>query len=305
MDEKQSRKDTETAGWLDADGNFTQRLQEQRERPDWPWYHTLYPDLDPVRDKTKLTVLNYRLIDDLFARVALKDIPAVQLILRIILKMPGLRVISVKVQELLENGVNRSLWLDVLAQDDTGRRFNVEVQNGKEGFSPRRMRHHASMMDATLLEKGGDWQKLPDTYVIFIIDKDYPGSGLPLYEYEVLPRGHDVKMDFGLHFLVVNGEWRGEDALGWLMADMHEPNPMKMHYPVLARRCLDLKTDDKEVVQMCDAVQKLVDESKEKIAINLLKEKAAPELVSRATGLSMTRVLELQAGLQEEADGTK
>ncbi len=36
MDEKQSRKDTETAGWLDADGNFTQRLQEQRERPDWP-----------------------------------------------------------------------------------------------------------------------------------------------------------------------------------------------------------------------------------------------------------------------------
>ncbi|WP_290457751.1 hypothetical protein [Faecalibaculum rodentium] len=120
-----------------------------------------------------------------------------------------------------------------------------------------------------------------------------------MYEYEVLPRGHDVKMDFGLHFLVVNGEWRGEDALGWLMADMHEPNPMKMHYPVLARRCLDLKTDDKEVVQMCDAVQKLVDESKEEIAINLLKEKAAPELVSKATGLSMERVLELQASLGE------
>jgi hypothetical protein len=61
----------------------------------------------------------------------------------------------------------------------------------------------------------------------------------------------------------------------------------------------DLKTDDKEVRQMCDAVQKLVDESKDEIAINLLKEKAAPELVSRATGLSMARVLELQAGLQE------
>ncbi len=120
-----------------------------------------------------------------------------------------------------------------------------------------------------------------------------------MYEYEVLPRGHNVKMDFGLHFLVINGEWRGEDALGWLMADMHESNPMKMHYPVLARRCLDLKTDDKEVVQMCDAVQKLVDESKEEIAINLLKEKAAPELVSKATGLSMERVLELQASLGE------
>ena len=114
MDEKQSRKDTETAGW--------------------PWSHSLYPDLDPVRDKTKLTVLNYRLIDDLFARVALKDIPAVQLILRIILKMPDLRVISVKVQELPENGVNRSLWLDVLAEDETGRRFNVAER--KRGLQP-------------------------------------------------------------------------------------------------------------------------------------------------------------------------
>ncbi|WP_281790226.1 PD-(D/E)XK nuclease family transposase [Faecalibaculum rodentium] len=264
MDKKQSRKDTETAGW--------------------PWSHSLYPDLDPVRDKTKLTVLNYRLIDDLFARVALKDIPAVQLILRIILKMPDLRVISVKVQELPENGVNRSLWLDVLAEDETGRRFNVEVQNGKEGFSPRRMRHHASMMDATLLEKGGNWQTLPETYVIFAVDKDYPGGGLPLYEYEVLPKGHEVRMDFGLHFVVVNGEWQGKDELGRLMADMHESNPMKMHYPALARRCLDLKTDDKEVRQMCDAVQKLVDESRAEsrteIAINFLREQVAPELVS-------------------------
>ncbi len=50
---------------------------------------------------------------------------------------------------------------------------------------------------------------------------------------------------------------------------------------------------------MCDAVQKLVDESKEEIAINLLKEKAAPELVSKATGLSMERVRELQASLGE------
>ena len=54
---------------------------------------------------------------------------------------------------------------------------------------------------------------------------------------------------------------------------------------------------------MCDAVQKLVDESREEsrteIAINLLKEKAAPELVSKATGLSMERVLELQASLGE------
>lgn len=38
---------------------------------------------------------------------------------------------------------------------------------------------------------------------------------------------------------------------------------------------------------------------KEEIAINLLKEKAAPELVSKATGLSMERVLELQASLGE------
>lgn len=56
---------------------------------------------------------------------------------------------------------------------------------------------------------------------------------------------------------------------------------------------------------MCDAVQKLVDESRAEsrteIAINFLREQAAPELVSKATGLSMTRVLELQASLGEES----
>ena len=148
-------------------------------------------------------------------------------------------------------------------------------------------------------------QKQPDTYVIFIVDKDYPGGGLPLYEYEVLPKGHEVRMDFGLHFVVVNGEWQEKDELGRLMADMHESNPMKMHYPVLARRCLDLKTDDKEIRQMCDAVQKLVyesrAESRTEIAINFLREQVAPELVSKATGRSMERVLELQASLGDES----
>ncbi len=58
---------------------------------------------------------------------------------------------------------------------------------------------------------------------------------------------------------------------------------------------------------MCDAVQKLVDESGEEsreesrteIALNLLREQVSPELVSKATGLSMARVLELQASLGE------
>ncbi len=60
---------------------------------------------------------------------------------------------------------------------------------------------------------------------------------------------------------------------------------------------------------MCDAVQKLVDESREEsreesrteIALNLLREQVSPELVSKATGLSMARVLELQASLGDEA----
>ena len=56
---------------------------------------------------------------------------------------------------------------------------------------------------------------------------------------------------------------------------------------------------------MCDAVQKLVDESRAEsrteIAINFLRVQVAPELVSKATGRSMKRVLELQASLGDES----
>ena len=300
-----------------------------REKPvRWPWYHSLYPDLDPVRDRTKYTVMNYRLMDDLFARSALNDIDTIQRILQVILRMPDLQVISVQVQKLLDNGVDRSLWLDALAQDAAGRRFNVEVQNGRDGFSPLRMRYHSSLMDVTSVPKGEDWSLLRETYVIFILDKDYLHGGLPVYEYETQPKGHDVDLDFGVHYIAVNGEWRGSDDIGRLMADFNETDPDAVLDPVLSKRIRSLKTDVKEVKTMCDAVQKLIDEAEERArketeekvrketeekvrketetkgreetALNLLKEDVDPELIARATGLALSRVLELKDSLSQD-----
>ena len=298
-----------------------------------PWYQRLYPDLDPVRDKTLHTVMNYRLKDDLFARVALKDIKTVQRILQIILEKPDLKVLSVETQKLLDNGVNRSAWLDVLAEDSTGKRLNVEVQNGKKGFSPLRMRFYASLLDVTDIPKNGSWQKLRETYIIFLTDRDYPGGNQPVYEYEVLPKNHDTRMDFGIHYLVVNGEWRRDDGIGRLMSDFDQADPFRIQDDVLAERCRNLKLDNKEVQEMCDEVQKLIDEGEQKgreeglvkgreeglvkgreegleeglekglerAALNLLKEEFSVEVATRATGLSPERVQELADSLKKRA----
>lgn len=92
--------------------------------------------------------------------------------LRIVLEKPDLVVVDVRTQVFVENLLNRSVRLDVLATDSTGRKINVEVQRSDKGAGRKRARYNSSMMDANLLSKGGDFDMLPETYVVFITEHD-------------------------------------------------------------------------------------------------------------------------------------
>ncbi len=44
-------------------------------------------------------------------------------------------------------GFNRSIYLDVYAEDSKGVRYNIEIQRSDEGADPRRTRFHTGMID--------------------------------------------------------------------------------------------------------------------------------------------------------------
>lgn len=127
----------------------------------------------------------FRLLDDDFLTKCFEgDTKYIQLVLRIVLEMPDLVVVDVHTQVFVENLLNRSVRLDVLATDSKGRKINVEIQRADKGAGRKRARYNSSMMDANLLQKGENFDELPETYVVFITEHDVIGNGRPLYKIE-------------------------------------------------------------------------------------------------------------------------
>ena len=121
--------------------------------------------------------------DDLMSMVFDRNIPATELLLKIILKQGDITVISVVSQRGFQNPIvgGRDIRLDILAKDSTGRYYNIEVQKKPEGAHVRRARFNSSMMDVRMLKAGQEFSELRDSYMVFITQTDIFGHGLPVY----------------------------------------------------------------------------------------------------------------------------
>ena len=93
--------------------------------------------------------------DDLMSIVFDANIPATELILKIILQKNDIKVVNVVGQRELKNPIvgGRNLRLDILAKNGQGELFNVEVQRKNSGADERRARFHSSMIDSRMLKK--------------------------------------------------------------------------------------------------------------------------------------------------------
>lgn len=121
----------------------------------------------------------FRPIDDTFMRGMFKDNnPLAELVLRIIVGKPDLTLTKCETQADLKRVTGaRSICLDAYATDSTGKKYDIEIQRSDNGADPHRARYHSSVMDVENLDKDQDYRELPDSYVIFITEKDYYKAG--------------------------------------------------------------------------------------------------------------------------------
>lgn len=198
----------------------------------------------------------FRLLDDDFLTKCFDGDPKyIRLVLQIVLEMPDLDVIDVHTQVFVENLLNRSVRLDVLATDRTGRKVNVEIQRSDKGAGRKRARYSSRMMDTNLLRKGEDFDALPETYVIFITEHDVIGDGQPVYKIERYISGSGKKFEDGSHILYVNGEYRDETPIGKLMHDFSCTDPENMYYGALADRVRFFKESKEGIAIMCKVME--------------------------------------------------
>lgn len=252
----------------------------------------------------------FRLLDDDFMTKCFEgDTACIQLVLRIILEIPDLEVTDVRTQVFVENLLNRSVRLDVLATDSAGRKINVEVQREDKGAGRRRARYNSSMMDANVLPKGGDFDSLPETFVVFITERDVIGRGKAVYHIDRYISETGERFEDGAHILYVNGTYRDETPIGMLMHDFSCTDPAKMHYGVLADRVRFFKESKEGVQTMCKVLEEMrkvehdegfkegLKEGMTAVVLRMLKAgKYTMEEIVQISGFSLDEVKKLQAG---------
>ena len=210
--------------------------------------------------------------DDFFNKCMEGSTECVELILHIIMDRTDLKVISAQTQHSIKNLQGRSVRLDVLAVDNNGRQINIEIQREDKGAGSRRARYHSSIMDANLLLAGENFEELPETYVIFITERDVLKKGLPLYRVERCVLETNEAFGDGSHIMYVNGENRDETPLGRLMHDFSCTNPEDMNYQALANRTRYFKSDEEGVGIMCRLLEDMRMEAMEEGRIEGKKE---------------------------------
>ena len=244
-----------------------------------------------------------RLIDDDFMNACFDGYTdGAQLLLRIILNKPDIRVKSVKTQRRIKNLLGRDICLDIDADDEDGTEYNVEIQRADKGADKKRARFHSSILDAHLLSPGDDFSDLPETFVIFITENDVIGKGKPLYRIERKIEEVDEPFDDGEHIIYVNGaDKNASTELGKLMHDFFCTDPDDMHYKALADKVRYSKEDEKGVAAMCKVMEDMRKESKwEQIVARVLRWLAmglSHEQIAKGEGITIEQVHEI-AGMK-------
>lgn len=199
--------------------------------------------------------------DDLAKNCLDNNIRCVTLLLRILLDRTDLEVLEVTVQKALPNKFGgHEVRYDIYAKDSTGRLYDIELQLGcRVDELTRRIRFYCSLMDVSHLNPGESYDQLPETWVIFILDRDMFHRNKPLYRIErcVLGekaddgQGGELLFGDGAHIVVVNGAMDDEDTpLSHLVHDLNCPDPDKMYYQVLADTVRFYKNTEEGVRKM-------------------------------------------------------
>ena len=214
----------------------------------------------PARQDTDRMLRELCLMDDGFFSVSFSgDRENTELMLRIILRRDDLTVTSVGTQEDIRNMPGkRSVRLDIAARDREGNLYDIEIQRSRDKAERKRARFYSAMMDAGSLMEGMGYDRLPESYVIFIDEHDALGMGKALYEVERMDKDGCEPYGDGSHIVHVSASLADEGTdLGRLMHDLRCTDPGKMYYTGLRERTSYFKETEEGKKRMSEVFERL------------------------------------------------
>ena len=203
----------------------------------------------------------FRLLDDDFMNKVFEDKACAEFLLQIILQRNDLCVQHAHGQHDIKNLQGRSVRLDILAVDEENHVYNIEVQRNDKGAGVKRARYNSSLIDANVTEPGDEYEKLNETYVIFITENDVLGGGHPIYHIDRAIKETGALFGDESHIIYVNSQIKDDTVLGRLMHDFSCTKAENMHYQILADRVRYFKEDAKGVAIMCKVMEDMRNEA--------------------------------------------
>ena len=207
-------------------------------------------------------VRRFQLTSDIFFCKVLEDKEACQEVIRILLGHPSLVVKDVKTQYSIRNIENRSVVLDVLAEDTDGRMVNIEMQVSEDEDHQKRARYYQASMDMSFLEKGCPYEELPELYLIFITEKDFLCQKTGISYIDRVVRSRGTVTDNGVHEVYANLTYGCEDEkIDELLRYMKKSDSdyQTEVFPNVVRKVRYLKEQKEGVEIMC----KILEEERE------------------------------------------
>ena len=219
--------------------------------------------LEQRYERYKEKIKHFTIMNDIFMRNVLKETACTEYILQVIMNRTDLKVIDQTLQKDYKNLQGRSAILDCVAKDAENNFFNVEIQGENDGASPKRARYHCGLLDMNLLNPGDPFDRLPETYVIFITKNDVLGYNQPISHIQRrIKETEDIFQD-GQHILYVNSKKQDDTELGRLIHDLHCEEADEMYSNILATRVHQLKETEEGVNQMCQELEEIYNEGEQ------------------------------------------
>ena len=118
------------------------------------------------------------------------------------------KITFLNTQQTLTSGIDtRSIRLDALVEDKDGNIYDVEMQTGNFKQLPMRFRGYQAVIDSNNWKRGDNFDKLKETYIIFLCTNDPFGKNLPVYTfYHTCNECSSFQLDTKMHWIVLNAK---------------------------------------------------------------------------------------------------
>ncbi len=117
------------------------------------------------------------------------------------------------VEQIIEpNMYSRGVRMDALVKG-SNKIYDIEMQARKEPLLGKRFRYYQGAIDTSLVTKGDDYDKLLESYIIFLFVDDPFDYGLPVYTIErVCLEEPDLEINAESHWIALNASaWEQEE----------------------------------------------------------------------------------------------